>query len=68
MKVQKLELVTVDGVGSEVLDTIENAVNYEMSGDGTLLLEIEYIPKGYKVKDIIEQTFPGYAGLVLLIK
>ena len=66
MNIRKVEILILSGVGSELLDITEATANYEMSGDGALLLDAEDIPEGSKVKDIINQQ--NYEGLVLLRK
>lgn len=66
MNTKKTEILIMSGVGSELLDITEATANYEMSGDGALLLHTEDIPEGSKVKDVINQQ--NYEGLVLLRK
>jgi hypothetical protein len=68
-KSKKTELVTITGCGSEILDVVNATVNYEIEGDGAILLHTEDL-RGLvtKIEDHLNATFPGYEGLVLLRK
>ena len=67
MKSRKAELVIVEGCGSEVLDIIQSTVNYEIEGNGAILLHTEDF-KGLatKIEVHLDTKHPGYEGLVLL--
>lgn len=65
----KKELVVISGCGSEILDVIQATVNYEIEGDGAILLNTEDL-RGLatKIEIHLDAKFPGYEGLVLLRK
>jgi hypothetical protein len=67
MNFRKTELVIVGGIGSELLDIVSATVNYELSGDGCILIHTEDIPDNKsKVNEILKAKYPTYEGLVLL--
>ena len=68
-KSKKTELVTINGCGSEILDVVQSTVNYEIEGDGAILLNTEDL-RGLatKIEVHLNDKFPGYEGLVLLRK
>jgi hypothetical protein len=69
-KSKKTELVIINGCGSEILDIINNAANYEIEGDGAILLNTDDMIgiTGTKIEVHLNAQFPGYEGLVLLRK
>lgn len=68
-KSKKTELVTITGCGSELLDVVQSTANYELEGDETLLINTEDL-RGLatKIEVHLNAKFPGYEGLVLLMK
>jgi hypothetical protein len=69
MKSDKTELVIIDGCGSELLDVAENTANYELSGDGAILINTDDF-RGFntKIETHLDAKYPFYEGLVLLRK
>jgi hypothetical protein len=69
MKSKKSDLVTISGCGSEVLDVIQATINYEIEGNGAILLHTEDL-RGLatKIEVHLDKYFPNYEGLVLLRK
>jgi hypothetical protein len=41
MKSKQVKLVIIDGCGDELLDAVLATVNYELSGDGTVLVHTD---------------------------
>jgi hypothetical protein len=81
MKSRQTKLVVIDGCGSELLDVILATVNYELSGDGAVLvhtddLEQSNVTNGQveKIQEYLndpkrDDTGPvsiPYEGLILL--
>jgi hypothetical protein len=46
MKSKQVKLVIVDGCGSELLDVVMATVNYELSGDGAVLVHTDDLNLG----------------------
>ena len=69
MKSRKTELIIITGCGSEVLNIVQATVNYEIEGNGAILLNTEDL-RGLatKIEVHLDKYFPGYEGLVLLRK
>jgi hypothetical protein len=80
MKSKQTKLVIVDGCGDELLDVVLATVNYELSGDGSVLVhtddlgqsndtngQVEKIQEHLDSKDCPTVSKP-YEGLVLLRK
>lgn len=68
-RTRKVELIMAEGVGSEVLDIIEATVNYEMSGDGCILIHTDDLYEcntPTKIAEILKAQHPTYEGLVFL--
>ena len=69
MKSRKSQLIIVEGCGSEVLDVVNATVNYEIQGDGAILLNTEdFKGMATKIEVHMDKMYPGYEGLVLLRK
>lgn len=68
MNSKKRDLVIIDGCGSDVLDVIQATVNYEIEGDGAILLHSDDLPKATKIEAHLTVYQPGYEGLLLLRK
>ena len=74
MKSHKAELKVIDGCGSELLDIVMATVNYELSGDGAVLVHTDDLNQGgegthsmvEKITDVLNTTCNKYEGLVLL--
>jgi hypothetical protein len=78
MKSKQTKLVIIDGCGSELLDTVQATVNYELSGDGTVLVHTDDLGQSNdtnglveKIQEHLNSTDSGtvsknYEGLILL--
>ena len=69
MTSSKNDLLVITGCGSEILDIVLATINYEIEGDGAILLHTEDL-RGLvpKVEKHINRQRGGYEGLVLLRK
>jgi hypothetical protein len=68
MTSKKRDLVVIDGCGSEILDVILATVNYEIEGNGAILLHREDLPPATKIEVHIQTFYPDHDGLLLLRK
>ena len=78
MKSRQTKLVIIDGCGSELLDAVQATVNYELSGDGTVLVHTDDLGQSNDTNGQVEKiqeyldssdsctTSKPYEGLVLL--
>ena len=80
MKSRVEKLVIIDGCGSELLDVVMGTVNYELSGDGAVLVHTDnlflkgLLHTNYPSKKILDHlngpdsgtTSRPYEGLILL--
>jgi hypothetical protein len=73
MKSHKAELKIIDGCGDELLDVVLATVNYELSGDGAVLVHTDDLNQSNDTNGMVEQitdalntTCNKYEGLVLL--
>lgn len=80
MKSHEAKLVIIDGCGSELLDVVLATVNYELSGDGTVLVHTNDLDNTQDTNGLVEKiqeyinsadgapVSKPYEGLVLLRK
>jgi len=78
MKSKETKLVTIDGCGSELLDVVMATVNYELSGDGSVLVHTEDLNQSNDTSDQVSKILEHldsdegatvskpYDGLILL--
>lgn len=81
MKSRETKLVVIDGCGSELLDTVMATTNYELSGDGSVLVHTDNLNQSNDTNGQVEkiQTYLNdpkrndagpvsipYEGLILL--
>jgi len=78
MKSKQTKLVIIDGCGSELLDVVLATVNYELSGDGAVLVHTDDLSQSNDTNGLVEKiqeyldspdsctTSKPYEGLVLL--
>jgi len=55
MKSLQTKLVIIDGCGSELIDIVTSSVNYELSGDGSVLVHTDNLKEAGEV-------FPDRSG------
>jgi hypothetical protein len=69
MKSRKSNLLIIDSCGSEVLDKVLATVNYEIEGDGAILLHTDDLTGQVpELKSYLETFGCRYEGLILLRK
>lgn len=79
MKSKETKLVIIENCGSELLDVVLATVNYELSGDGTVLVHTDDLDNTTddssqvgKIREFLEQSpipvSKHYEGLILLRK
>lgn len=77
MKSKEVKLVIIDGCGSELLDAVQTTVNYELSGDGAILVHTDDLNNTQDTNSRIEKiqeyldsapvpVYKPYEGLILL--
>jgi hypothetical protein len=49
MKSLQVKLVIIDGCGSELIDLVTTTVNYELSGDGSVLVHTDNLKEATKL-------------------
>jgi hypothetical protein len=78
MKSKQTKIVIIDGCGSELLDVVLATVNYELSGDGAVLVHTDDLGQSNDTNGMVEQiqthlnsadsgtVSRNYEGLILL--
>ena len=78
MKSKVSKLVIIDGCSSELIDVVMATVNYELSGDWTVLIHTDDLENTTDTNGVVEQirehlnsaesatTSKNYEGLILL--
>ena len=55
MKSREAKLVIIDNCGDELLDAVLNTVNYELSGDGVVLVHTEDLNQSNNTDGMVEK-------------
>jgi len=78
MKSKETKLVIIDGCGDELLDVVMATVNYELSGDGAVLVHTDDLGQSNDTNGLVEKILEHingpegapisrpYEGLILL--
>lgn len=56
MKSRQVTLVIIDGCGDELLDRVLATVNYELSGDGAILVHTEDLENTQDTNGVVEKV------------